>query len=205
MESNGVRYDLNRNDAMLRPAGLGSFSLVSTQNVHSGFILIRAPSLLNETEVLNFESANIKYYLTRGESPKSNLGRLFVWGRGEVDVGSLARELIARGERLVSAPLAMNGGISGTMFVLRGESGCHRHMRSDYLAFNAIGGSLQHIRHPFKFETQRNDAVVMPLEYVHNLFSHASVGNDTVNVMLLFQFPAQTSSDSENAQGCMSP
>jgi hypothetical protein len=36
----------------------------------------------------------------------------------------------------------------------------------------------------------------MPINYVHNLISHQS---EDVNIMLLFQFPAQSSSDSANA------
>jgi hypothetical protein len=198
------RHELSPRDGVMLP-GDASYELKNIGTGITSFIVLIAPHTLSTESVEEFKKMNPVPVDTSSNSTL-NLGRFLVHGSSEVNINQMATNLIARGERLVSAPIAINKGISVTMFVLRGISGCHRHMRSDYIAWNALGGSLQHIKFPLKFDSKLNDPAVMPWRFVHNLISHSGENEkDNVNVMILLQFPAQTSNDSESVTGCMEP
>jgi hypothetical protein len=198
LTSRNLRYTLNQKDGILIPGNV-QFNLANEFDGYTTTISVDAP-ISNSIDLSNYKP----YQYNKTEILKTNLnmGKLYVFDQQEIDINQIGERLRRQGERLVSASIGINKGISGTMFVLRGISGCHRHQRSDYIAYNGYGGSMQHIKFPEKFNSSLNDPVMMPINYVHNLISHRT---QDVNVMLIFQFPAQTSSDSISATGCMEP
>eukprot|EP01080_Neovahlkampfia_damariscottae_P012124 gene12124-5615_t len=130
-----------------------------------------------------------------------NMGRLFVYGKSEVDINKIGQKLIDQNVRLTSQLLAHDRGMSAIMFVLRGVSGCHKHTKSDYMSWNGFGAAHHDMLLPNKFDTDLNDVVLMPWEYEHNLVSHKAK-KDEVNVMIMVQYPEQLTSDATSVSGC---
>lgn len=174
-----------------------NYGIRNLDNAYTAFTQVKAPMTINSME----SKEKIEISSFKKVATNLNMGTLYVDGASDIDINQIGQKLIDQNQRLSSALVSINRGISLTMFVLKGISGCHKHMRSDYIAWNGYGGSLQHLKFPEKFDSLLNDPVVMPITVRHNLYSH----NNESNIMLLFQFPPQATSDSQSEVGCNEP
>lgn len=216
-ETSDFNYTLHPRDGLLYPGGKESFVSNPTTEF-TAYFKVRASNADHQpyhfsTPIVRPNHSALSSPIIRNSSlendeSKSNvdLGHFFMYGKPLVDINGMGQRLMNQGVRLTSSIVALSEGISCTMFVLRGVSGCHKHTRSDYISWNALGGSFHRVLNPMQFDTNENDAVIIVKNLDHNLISHRiKVQNlqEDVNIMLLFQFPAQTSSDSAPAFNCI--
>jgi len=194
-------YTMNPKDGILFPGGL-EHVITNSQNKFSSYYRLTSPAV--KSDIIANKLSEYPKSIDTSRVKDFNLGRFFVYDKPEVNLNEIAKRLISQGVRLTSNTFGFNSGISCTMFVLRGISGCHKHTRSDYISFNGVGGSYHKIKNPHQFDTFENEAVVLVKDLDHNLISHKDLnGNNDFNVMLIFQFPSQGNrSDSGPATDC---
>jgi hypothetical protein len=195
-------YLLNAKDMLLIPPGGQPEIINNTANGFSSYYKLSFSGSTISNNDLTTDNFPSFLNIQKNNTKEFNLGKFYVYDKPEVNINEIANRLISQGVRLTSNLFAINEGISSTMFVLRGISGCHKHTRSDYISFNGLGGSYHKIAKPYEFDSFENDGVILVKDLDHNLISHKINDENEINVMLIFQFPAQSSSDSAPANNC---
>jgi hypothetical protein len=109
--SSGKRYILNPKDGILFPGNL-TYSLSNDNSSHLTTISIDSP--IKSVDLKSYKP----YQYNKDEILETNLnlGKLFIFDQDEVDLNQIGERLRRQGQRLVSAPLGINRGVSGTMY-----------------------------------------------------------------------------------------